>query len=91
MQSDLSQVLAPLLILGPIEGILILTEGSPNETEFGGMPTEGTLSVRVPTKGTPIDELSTEGSLTEGSPSLLSCGTAFGSPAMTRGLAVCWG
>ena len=65
------------------------------------MPTEGTLSERVLTEGPPIDGLPTEGlptegfptdvTLFEGSPTVLACGTAFGGPAVSRGLVVCWG
>ena len=91
MQSDRSHVSPPLIILGPTEEALILTEGSLNETEFEGMLIEGTLSVRVPTEGTPTDGLMTKGSQTEESPTVLACGTAFGGPAVTRGLVVCWG
>ena len=91
MQSDRSHVSPPLIILGPTEGTLILTKGSLNEIELEGMLTEGTVFVRVPTKGTLFVRLSTEGSPTEGSPTVLSCGTAFGGPAVTRGLVDCWG
>ena len=50
------------------------------------MPTEGTLFVRVPTKGPPTDEI-----LTEGSPTMVACVNAFEFQAVTRGLAVCRG
>ena len=65
MQSGRSHVSPPLIIFGPTERTLIETEGSLNETEFEGMPTERTLSVGVPTEGTLSVGVPTEGSPTE--------------------------